>query len=309
MAKRTAGNSPKALNRSEPLKLYRELQFQASLNSDWFLPSPTVKGRRKKREPVPVDFKHNRTESHHEDSGSITFYETRGVRYSSVNFLFSDFEETLPYRAGHSEAGTYASFLETANSWLKEAGEKKFSEVVDDAVAAKQKARTRKEKNRIERFTFQRWWFEIGMKHGFLSPAAIAADFLTASDFVHRLTKGNQQLQRAIYHFAGAWHWMQFEAKGEHELAAIGLKSIRVRAKGPEARQEKSDIKKAIVKDSYEHFAADEKNGRDRWIVKGAAGKLHDGVNQKLRELGIPEMALKSLINEIGPLVKERFPK
>ena len=101
MAKRTAGNSPKALDRSEPLRLYRELQFQAYLNSDWSLPSPTVKGRRKKRKPVPVDFEHKRTESHHEDSGSITFYETRGVRYSSVNFLFSDFDETLAYQPSY----------------------------------------------------------------------------------------------------------------------------------------------------------------------------------------------------------------
>ena len=295
MAKRKAGNLL-------PLRLYRELEAQADS-------SPTVKkGRRNKRKPViPVNFEHKRKQCYHEDHGSITFNETRGVRYSSVDFVFSEFEETLPY-AGFS-AGTYTSFLEAADSWLTEAKEKNFSEISDDAAAAKQKARTRKEKNRIERFTFQRWWFEIGIKHGFLSPSAIAAYFLATSDFVHRLSKGNKQLERAIYQFADAWHWMHFEAKGEHELAAIGLKSIRVRAKGPEARQATGELKKAKVKDIYEQFASDENNGRDRKNAKRAADKLLDKVNETLSSFGIQEMSPKSLVDELRSLVKERFPK
>jgi hypothetical protein len=311
VAKRTAGNLPESWVRSEPLRrLLRESNAPAGLDSD--LPRPSVKkGSRKKRGSVPVDLEHRRAQSEHEESGSITFYETRGVRDSSVTFLFSDFEGTLSLgnHTGHVEADTCASFFEAANYWLREVGEKDFFGAIDDAEVAKQPVRTRKQKNRIDRLTFQRWWFEIGMKHGFLSPAAIAANFLTASDLVHRLAKGNQQLERAIYQFADAWHWMHFEGKGEHELAAIGLKSVQGRAKGPAAKQERGNLKKAIVKDIYARFASDEKNGPARRNAKRAGGALFDEVNKKLRELGIQKMALKSLTDELRPLVNERFPR
>ena len=66
---------------------------------------------------------------------------------------------------------------------------------------------------------------------------------------------------RAVYQFAEAWHWFQFEGKGEHELAAMGLKSFEGRAKGPAARQERGNLKKAIVKAAYEQFAADATKG------------------------------------------------
>jgi hypothetical protein len=266
--------------------------------------------KKKSRKLAPVEFDHRRVQSEHKESGSITFYETRGARDSSVTFLFSELETTLSLgnHAGHVEADTYESFFEAANYWLKEVGEKDFLGVAGDAEAAKEPVRTRKQKNRIDRLTFQRWWFEIGMKRGFLSPAAIAANFLTASDLVHRLTKGNQQLQRAIYQFADAWHWMHFEGKGEHELAAIGLKSVQGRAKGPVAKQERGNLKKAMVKDIYDQFASDENNGAARKNAKRAGSALLDEVNKKLRELSISKIALKSLTDELRPLVNKRFP-
>jgi hypothetical protein len=154
--------------------------------------------------------------------------------------------------------------------------------------------------------TFERWRVDVSIKHGFLSPTAIAANFLAASDLVHRLAKGNRQLQRAIYQYADAWHWMHFEAKGEHERAA---KNVRGRAKGPEAKRETANRRKAIVEGIYERFASDEKNGSVRKNAKGAADKLFIEVNEKLYEEGIRKMTKEALTKELPRLIKQRFPK
>lgn len=265
---------------------------------------------RKKRKASSV-FNHRRTKSEHEESGSVTFYETRGIRDSSETFLFSDFEDTFSSgnHTGYVETDTYASLFAVANEWLKEAEEKDFFGVADDAEEAMASAKTWKQKHKVDRLTFQRWWFEIGMKHGFLSPPAAAAKFLAASDFIHRLTKGNQQLQRAIYQFADAWHWMRFEGSDEHELAAVGLKSVQGRAQGPAVKQERAELKKKLLKELYEGFASDERNGTARKSAKGAAGAMFSQVNKKLKELGLNAFAEKTLADELRPLVKARFPK
>lgn len=269
--------------------------------------------KKKAKRPAPVEFDHRRVQSEHEASGSVIFHEARGVRDASTVFLFSEFEDTLLQgnHQGYTALETYSSFFEAAGHWLKDAGEKTFFEVAKDAEEAQVKAnaKTQVQKKRIDRFVFQKWAFEVGMRHGFLSPAAIAADFLAASDYVHRLVGGNQDVMRAVYQFAEAWHWFQFEGKGEHELAAMGRKSLEGRARGPAAKQERGNLKKAIVKDAYEQFAADEKNGSARKNAKKAAGALLQAVNKKLSDLGVRTMADKSLIDELRPLVKEKFPK
>jgi hypothetical protein len=305
LAKATTGKLPESWVRAGPLRRL----LRTSEGNRAAIPARTEKVSKKGRKSARVEFDHRRVRSEHEESGSVSFYETRGVRDSSETFLFSDFQETfsLANYTGHAEAEIYASFFEAANYWLKEVGEKDFFKIVDDADKAKESVNTRKQQNKIDRFVFQRWWFEIGMKHGFLSPPAVAAKFLVASDFVHRLSKGNQQLQRAIYQFADAWHWMHFEGKGEHELADIGFKSVQGRSKGPAAKAERAALKKRIIKDCYENFAADEKNGIARTHAKSAAGALKDEVNSRLKDLGIKAAAEKSLTDELRPLINERF--
>ena len=266
---------------------------------------------KKKPKLAPAELELRRTQSEHEESGSIIFDETRGVRNSSETFLFSDLEDTLSLGnyAGYVEADINASFFEAANYWLKEVGEKDSHGVRGDADKAKQSVRTWKQKKKIDRRTFQGWWFEIGKKHGFLSPVAVAAKFLAASDFIDRLTKGNQQLKRAIYQFADAWHWMHFEAKGEHKLAAVELKSLGGRAQGPAGMQKKAARRKKIIEDLYEKYASDEKNGDARKNAKRAAGALLKKVNQQLKKHGIREIAEDPLIDELRPLVNKHFPK
>jgi hypothetical protein len=271
--------------------------------------SASKKTGARKRGYLPIDMEHGRME--HKEGDSIIFNETRGVRDSSTVFLYSDFNDTLSLgnHVGYVDADMHASLFEAANLWLQEAGEKDFFETNDDAEKTKQSVRTKKQKGRIDRSTFQRWWFEIGMKRGFLSPTAIAANFITASNFVHRLAKGNQQLERAIYQFADAWHWMHFEARGEHKLADIGWKSAKGRAAGPAMKKRRAEMKKQIAHARYHKFASDEKNGVKRTSAKGAAGALLEPVNQELKKLKLDTFSEGKLEDELRPLIKECFPK
>jgi hypothetical protein len=308
LAKKVARDLPESWLRSSKFRRgFRDASIRNRLHNHH---SAAKKTSSKKRVSTLVEMEHNRTESGREGE-SITFYETRGVRDSSTTLMSSSFDDTfsLGNHTGRVDADTHASLFEMANFWLREAGEKDFFEISDEAETAKRSARTRKRKGRVDRYTFQRWWFEIGMKHGFLSPTAIAANFLAASDFVHRLAKGNQQLQRAIYQFADAWHWMHFEGKGEHELAAIGWKSVKGRAKGPAVKQERAELKKKLVKDLYEAFATEEGNGAARRSAKKAAGAMFKQVNQRLEALELSGFAEKTLADELRPLIKARFPE
>lgn len=252
---------------------------------------------------------HERNDEKHVDSESITFSEKRGIRRENNVFLFSDVDETLALYSGSMEADTHASLFEIANSWLLEANEKDFFEIAQEADAATKVARTNKAKGNIDRVTFQRWWFEIGMKHGFLSPAAIASNFLTASDLVHRLTKGNKQLEIAIYQFADAWHWLHFEVTGEHKLATIGLKSSEGRARGPVVKQQRAELRAKVVAKQYTAFASDPNNAVASKSAKRAAEKILSRVNSILARIRIDAVSEQILTAELRPLVKKRFPK
>jgi len=190
MTKRTAGDLTESSLGSS--KFRRRLRGASIRNRVHNNHSAEKKTGSRKRRYAPVEMEHKRTESKHQADGSITLYETRGVR-DSTTFSFSNLDDTLSLgnHTGRVDADTFASLFEAANIWLRKAKEKDFFETSDDAEIAKQSVRTNKQRARVGRSTFQRWWFEIGMKHGFLSPSAIAANFLTASDFVHQLVKGN----------------------------------------------------------------------------------------------------------------------
>ncbi|MEY9592287.1 hypothetical protein ABIA06_004578 [Bradyrhizobium yuanmingense] len=271
-----------------------------------------MKKKKGKPEAGPVEFEHRRSEHVHRPSDSITYREVRGARVKSTDFLFSDYEATFEYideHTGQATLETYRSFFEAANFWLKAAGEKDFFGVVDDAERASSVQQMQPQKDKAENFTFKRWAFEIGQRRGFLSPEAVAANFLAASDLLHRLVKDDEQLRIAVYQFAQAWHWMQFEALGEHELADIGLRSVAGRAQGPAAKKQRAEMKRAIAKEAYDEFASDEANGSRRTAAKSAAGALLGQINDKLRELRLDEFSDKKLQDELRPLIKARFPR
>jgi hypothetical protein len=303
MTKRAAGDHPESWLRSS--KFLQGVQ-NASIRNRVHNSAAKKTGSRTGRY-APAEMEHKRTKNKHQADGSITFYETRGVR-DSTTFSFSDFDDTfsLGNHTGRVDADTFASLFVAANIWLRNAKEKDFFEASNDADTAKQSVRTKKQRAHVDRYTFQRWWFEIGIKHGFLSPTTIAAKFLTASAFVDRLAKGNQQLLRAIYQFADAWHWMHFEEKGEHELA---WRSVKGRVQGPAFKQERAELKKRIVKELYEAFASEEGNGAARRSAKRAAGAMLEQVNQKFEALGLRLSAEKTLADELRPLIKEPVPK
>jgi hypothetical protein len=272
-----------------------------------------MKKRNSRRKSGPVVFEHRRRERHHPETGSIVYEELRGARISNVLFLHSDFEDTFSMTSkptGYDAKETYLSFLEAADFWLKDAGEKRFADIAEDAASASTSARTKKQRELIERRTFQQWAFEIGQRRGFLSPETIAAEFITASDLVHRLVKGDAEVMGAIYQFAEAWHWLHFEGEGEHELADIGLRSAESRAIGPAVKQQRAAIKKRIIKQYYEKLADAENGGAAPKRAKSAAPLIKDEVNIRLKEeLGLRPMTEKALIKELYSLVSARFPK
>lgn len=262
---------------------------------------------KKKTAPkTPTVFEHKRSQSEHEESGSISFYEHRGVRDASNLFLFSDFAETFQIGNynGAAEEDVYASLREASGHWLKEFGEKDFGDIAIEAEKAKAKVQGKKKRKEIDRHVFQRWAFEIGMRQGFLSPAAVAANFVSTADHVHRLANGNDELLRAVYQFAQAWHWMHFEGYGEHELAALGLRSAAGRTKGPEVKKERKGLRLRIVEDLYRRYQEnDSVPASSRRSPKRAASALLTEVNARLRELDIDlvsEGRLEKDIREIG---------
>jgi hypothetical protein len=236
-------------------------------------------------------------------------YETRGIREFALE-IFAD--DQLTVAAANLKVGpaeTYELFLRAANFWLKEVGENDYFEIIDVAEQSKNGIDSDLEKAKIDFFTFWLWSSKVACRHGVLSPAAIAARFISASDHVHRLANKNQELVDAIHAFADAWHWFHFEGLGEHELATIGLKSARGRAVGPTAVHKQASIKKQIIQDAYAGFADDEANGRARMNAKQAASKLLNSINRSLSDLKLRSIAEKSLTDELRPHVKKRFPK
>jgi hypothetical protein len=254
---------------------------------------------------------HRRTEIPGPPTSSLKkiVYETRGIREFALE-IFADDQLTIAAANLKVAPGeTYEMFLRAANFWLKEVGENDYFEIIDVAEQSKRGIDSDIEKAKVDFFTFWLWSSKVADRHGMLSPAAIASRFISASDHVHRLANNNQELVDAIHAFADAWHWLHFEGFGEHELAPIGLKSAQGRAVGPTAVHKQASIKKQIIHDVYAMFADDEANGSARTNAKKAAGKLLSSINRSLSELKLRSIAEKSLIDELRPHVKKRFPE
>jgi hypothetical protein len=271
------------------------------LNEAW-----PIRKRRLSASPAkPSVMEHKKAESEHKDTGSISFYETRGVRDASNTYIFADLDETFSSGnySGFEEAQMHASLLEVAHEWLREFGEEDIIAVAQEADGLHKSARKKKLKEGRDRSTFQRW-FETGMEHGFLSPAAIAANFVMASALVHRLSQGDEQLKLAIFRFAQSWHWMHFECQGEHELAAIGWKSAQGRARGPIVKQQRAEMKRKLIADLFKTFVSDQKNAARGMSPKKVAGALFKKVNELLAELDLDGIAEKTLTDEVRLLLR-----
>lgn len=252
---------------------------------------------------------HRRTEIPGAPTSSLKkiVYETRGIREFALEIFADDRLTVAAANFKVAPGETYEMFLRAANFWLKEVGENDYFEIINVAEQSKNGIESDLEKAKIDFFWL--WSSKVADRHGMLSPAAIASRFISASDHVHRLANSNQELVDAIHAFADAWHWFHFEGLGEHELAAIGLKSAQGRAVGPTAVHKQASIKKQIIHDAYAVFAEDEVNGRARTNAKEAASKLLKSINSSLSDLKLRSIAEKSLIDELRPHVKKRFPE
>jgi hypothetical protein len=249
----------------------------------------------------PKTPEHRRFISEHLDSGWITYIETRGLLKTKTAFPFGDLEE-ISTDSGTEDARKYASLRETASSWLREAGEIECYTVSEGAEQTKESAGTEESSTRG---ALRRWSFQIGTKYGFVSRTAIAAEFGAASDWVHRLTEGNEQLRQAIYSLVEVAYRMQFEASGHHEQ---GIRNVAGRAQGPKTKAERANRKKELIKRLYDAFAADVANEKVARNPKAAEGALYDQINAELKERKLSKIEHRTLTNELRPLIKLRFP-
>ena len=131
MTKRTAGDLPESSLRSS--KFRRRLRDASIRNRVHNNHNAAKKTGSRKHRYVPVEMEHKRTESKHQTAGSITLYETRGVR-DSTTFSFSDLDDTLSLgnHTGRVDADTFASLFEAANIWLRQAKEKDFFQTKEE---------------------------------------------------------------------------------------------------------------------------------------------------------------------------------
>jgi hypothetical protein len=194
-------------------------------------------------------------------------------------------------------------FMEAADHWLTEAGESKFLEVAEMAEDVKAAATDNAEKCSIDDLAFQFWSSQVAQRHGHLSPASIAAQFLQASDCLHRRLDDDSDLREAVYAFAQAWHWFHFEAKGEHELAARGIRSEQQLAAGTAAAQERAALSDRVIFDAFQLWVADESNGAKRQSAKAATADLLAPINRSLEKLKSRPLKRGTLEKKIRALI------
>jgi hypothetical protein len=122
------------------------------------------------------------------------------------------------------------------------------------------------------------------------------------SDYLHQLVDGNEELLKAIYAFADAWHWAHFEGMGEHELAAIGVASQEARAKGPETKKREREQKEKITRDALTAYI-EERPGR-AVSPKQAASTMIGSLNETLENLNLHPYQQTSLEKAIRAILK-----
>ena len=114
-----------------------------------------------------------------------TIYEQRGIRSLAVE-IFDDPRVTVA--AAQLQNGPwdlFEMFREAANVWLREHGERDYFQMIDAADAVKN-GETPEDGQAIDDLTMRLWAAGVGEKHGYLSPPAVAANFLSTSDVLHR---------------------------------------------------------------------------------------------------------------------------
>jgi hypothetical protein len=109
-----------------------------------------------------------------------------------------------------------------------------------------------------------------------------------------------------VYAFADAWHWFHLEGKGEHQLAALGLKSAAGRAIGPDAAHQQAARKRRVVEDTLRAFAADPKNASKLTSAKATAHAILRDINETLTGLKLRSFKATSLEKSLRPLLAAR---
>ena len=240
-----------------------------------------------------------------------TVNETRGVRSSEVVIL-NDLPEHFLWLE-KDPMREYAELIKAAKRMLKNAKQKTPAEIRTIAVSAQPRwidsgfDRRMSSKAEAEQFEFWRSAFELGRERGFLSPEAIAANFMATSLWMHRLLGKNPQLLRAAIEFARAWQHLHFEANGDHEHLAGKLAllegAIETKVKGlslgPQKRAANAQQKRKVIHDAFKKYLADGGSKEDG--LKRIARKMLVSVNESLAEKDkMDEPALLKALREVA---------
>lgn len=229
-------------------------------------------------------------------------YEKRGARHLAIEIFKNPDLTRAAAQMKVNASDKYGMFFKATNAWLEEVQEADFFKIAELAKQASNDVDAERRQT-VESFFFAMWAAQVGERHGYLSPAAIAANFLFVSDHLHRMVKGNTELLNAIYAFADAWHWVHFEGMGEHQLAALGVASEASRAQGPETKKREREQKERITRDALSAYVTE--TGNQNPAPKLAAGILMEGLNETLAKLKLHTYSQTSLEKAIRAILKE----
>jgi hypothetical protein len=234
-----------------------------------------------------------------------TRYEIRGVRVYARE-IFKDAALTIAAaKLQRSAADNYVSLFEAANKCLNDEGERDFLSVIDQIDNLKNETSAANHQE-LDDVSFAAWAGAVAERKGSLSTPAIAAEFLRASDHLHRRLPEDPQLREAIYTLAQAWHWLAFEVEGDHELATQGLRSHMGLVKGPERKQQIAAVRKDIIEKKLSAW-------RDQLLeagktaaarsAKAAAGDLIESVNKLFKQMNLKPIKMLTLERTIRQIL------
>lgn len=186
-----------------------------------------------------------------------------------------------------------ANLFKAANRLLHEAGEPTYFDIVKDTQARKQSVQK-----------LQQWALELALRHGYLSPLTLAAEYLVAKDVLAQAGGKIGDAWPAIIRFAQAYHWLHIEVSGIHSMAAGFARGSESLATGPFAKAKRAEAAEEIVSQEYQVFRKRETRDSHRRNATHVAAVILKSVNESLIANQLPPFTQGSLRKMLGKLVK-----
>jgi hypothetical protein len=151
------------------------------------------------------------------------------------------------------------------------------------------------------------WKADVALRHGFLCPITLAAEFLLARlDLTNASQATVQEAWPLIIRYVEACRWLHFEVSGLHAMAAGAQRDSQSLASGPIAKAERANAASAIVVAEYERFRRLEQRDKYRNNATHVAARILGDVNRTLAANGLPPYKEGPLRKLIGKKIKAR---